>query len=469
MSPETLIPTYAVVSRHSETCPSKAKGPQYTQCGCRKRISVYDPRVQDPKKRQSYVSTKTRSRADAEIIAQNYRDTHNPDKVRAAEAEAKLKTKEEREAAQIATIEKAIARFLVFKLNNPSRRSSRRSGPTADSTMEAYRTLLGDVTATFEVKRKGNLLTWLESQNPRPTLISELTNDRIDDFRGTWAGWADLTAANAFTRLKTFFGYCEDMRWIESNPLDGRTRPSVQDGSRTAAFTNDQYQSILDKLDARAAAIREDVKNPLEAESKLADNERLRTLIELGRWGAMALEDAVCFRKSDLTGRNLRYKRAKSGKVAKPNLPEDVATRIQTVVPVNGDPNQPFRDISVVLDSDKARWSRESKQLFFDAGIKTVTTDIREREPHFHMLRDTFAVGQLELNVRDGLPSLKSIADAMGDSIPVMLKHYAPTIGKLEKAHEEGQQKIVDAQVAAMKARNGKADADVISIAGGRK
>ncbi len=146
-----------------------------------------------------------------------------------------------------------------------------------------------------------------------------------------------------------------------------------------------------------------------------------------------------------------------------------MATRIQTVVPVNGDPNQPFRDISVVLDSDKARWSRESKQLFFDAGIKTVTTDIREREPHFHMLRDTFAVGQLELNVRDGLPSLKSIADAMGDSIPVMLKHYAPTIGKLEKAHEEGQQKIVDAQVAAMKARNGKADADVISIAGGRK
>ena len=116
MSPETLIPTYAVVSRHSETCPSKAKGPQYTQCGCRKRISVYDPRVQDPKKRQSYVSTKTRSRADAEIIAQNYRDTHNPDKVRAAEAEAKLKERKSGKPPRSPPSGRPSARFLVFKL-----------------------------------------------------------------------------------------------------------------------------------------------------------------------------------------------------------------------------------------------------------------------------------------------------------------------------------------------------------------
>ena len=86
------------------------------------------------------------------------------------------------------------------------------------------------------------------------------------------------------------------------------------------------------------------------------------------------------------------------------------------------------------------------------------------------MLRDSFAVGQLELNVRTGLPSLKSIADAMGDSIAVMLKHYAPVIDKLEKAHEEGQQKIVDAQVAAMKAeRERQNGAGVVSIAEGRK
>ncbi len=466
---EMPAPTYTVISRHRADCPKKAAGRSENSCNCRKHISVYDPDKALRGVVQFTIKTKTSDRHEAERIAQAYRDRHDPDKVRAAEAEAKVKALQTEKELRTATIEKAIAKFLVFKLNNPSRRSTRRSGPTAENTMEAYRTLLGDVNPAFEVKRKGNLLKWLEKQNPRPTLISELTNDRMDDFRGTWTSWADLTAANAFTRLKTFFGYCKDMKWIESNPLNGRTRPSVQDGSRTAAFTDEQYQAILDKLDERAEAIRKQVKG-LEAEKQLADNERLRTLIELGRWGAMALEDAVCFRKSDLTGRNLRYKRAKSGKTAKPNLPEDVATRIQTVVPVNGDPNQPFRDISVVLDSDKGYWSREAKQLFFDAGINSVTTDIRQREPHFHMLRDTFAVGQLELNTRTGLPSLKSIADAMGDSVVVMLKHYAPMIDKLEKAHEEGQQTIVDAQVAAMKKQHGEnGKAGVVNIAEGRK
>jgi len=69
------------------------------------------------------------------------------------------------------------------------------------------------------------------------------------------------------------------------------------------------------------------------------------------------------------------------------------------------------------------------------------------------MLRDTFAVGQLERHIRDGKPSLKSIADAMGDSVPVMLKHYTPMIDKLEKGHAEEQRKVVAAQVAEMERR----------------
>jgi hypothetical protein len=176
VSPDTanLIPTYTVISRHSATCQHKSKGRDYIHCGCRKHIAVYDPRVTDPKKRQSLIPTKTRAWQDAEQIAQTYRDKHDPDKLARAEAEAKLKAKLAEEEAQTATIEKAVAKFLTFKRNNPSRRSSRRSGPTADSTMEAYRILLGDLDPTnFKVKRQGHLFTWLEKQTPRPFLISE--------------------------------------------------------------------------------------------------------------------------------------------------------------------------------------------------------------------------------------------------------------------------------------------------------
>jgi integrase len=480
---DMVTPTYTPISRHSAECQRKnaktieREGRSFIKCGCRKLVAVYDPSgvLQQRSKSgriltQFNLKTRTREWEDAERIAQTYRDRHDPDKARAAKAEAELKAFHAAKEAQIATIEKAVAKFLVFKKNNPSRRSTRRSGPTADKTMEAYYILLGEVELTLAIKREGHLFRWLNKQSPRPRLISELTKDAMDDFRASWNFPSDLTSANSFTRLKTFFAYCKDMQWIDSNPLEGRTRPSVQDGSRTAAFTDDQYRAIVKTIANRATEI-ENAKLPeLEAQKKLADNARLLALIELGRWGGMALEDAVEFKMDTLNGDALVYRRVKSGKPAKPVLPPQVADRIRAVVPINGDPNQPFRDIKVKIASDKGFWSRESKELFAEAGINKVKTDIRMRDPHFHMLRDTFAVGQLEQNIRTGKPSLKSIADAMGDSVPVMLKHYAPIIDKLEKAHEEEQRKVVATQVAEMQKRDDEqGEPKIVNIAGGRK
>ena len=159
MTPETLalnlIPTYTVFSRHSANCPDANKGEEHVRCSCRKWLRVYDPRKPDPRKRQEKWSLKTRDAAEAERIAQGYRDKHDPNKVRAAEAEAKLEAHLNRQRAQstAATVEEAVARFLVFKKDNPSRRSSRIAGRTADSTMEGYKHLLGNVDAKFEVAR----------------------------------------------------------------------------------------------------------------------------------------------------------------------------------------------------------------------------------------------------------------------------------------------------------------------------
>src|SRR3989442_1398907 len=115
MVPENvLIPTYTVVSRHSAKCPYKAEGRSCVKCGCRKHIAVYDP-SKDLKARQSIIRTRTRSWQDAERIAQAYRDRHDPDKVRAAEAEAKLKALQAEKETQTATIEKAVGMFLMAK------------------------------------------------------------------------------------------------------------------------------------------------------------------------------------------------------------------------------------------------------------------------------------------------------------------------------------------------------------------
>lgn len=468
-----LVPTYTVISRHSADCPDRKKGISHTDCSCKKWIRVYDPRIANAKMRQtrfldpngdsypknsghkghSPFPARTRSAAEAEELARKYRNLHDPTLRSLAEKELEIKKLKQEQQGATATIERAVAMFSVFKKDNPDRRSSSVSGRTSEETMKNYRALLGDVDpVNFEVRSKGRLFEWLEKQQPRPILISDLTPTVIDAFRGTW-DFMDSTMGAVFTRLKTFFEYCKDRgHWIKSNPLDGIARPTAQEGSRTTAFTDEQYKTILNTLTIREKNLRSagNQRDALRAEKKINDNQRLWALIELMRWSGTALHDAVNFRLSSLAGDELRYRRQKTGRLAKPILPPHVVTMLKSVVPINGDPDQPFRDINVTIGSDKGYWSNHIVDLLTEAGITTVKTDIRERNAHSHMFRDTFAVGLIERHIRDGKPSLKTIADALGDSIPVMLKHYAPVIDKLDRAHAEELRKVVATQVAEM-------------------
>src|SRR5205085_11021016 len=123
---DNVIPTYTIFSRHSATCSNKSEG-SHLRCNCKKWVRVYDPRIEDPKQRQTHFldqngqmkrspfPAKTRSAADAEKIRQAFEDSHDPDKRRAAAAEAKLKALQAEKESQTVTIEQAIARFLIAK------------------------------------------------------------------------------------------------------------------------------------------------------------------------------------------------------------------------------------------------------------------------------------------------------------------------------------------------------------------
>jgi integrase len=444
MTPDPTI-TYTVISRHSEKdCSKKRKSPETGEwklpprtevgCNCLKSIAVYDStKRQHPKGLiQFRIKTKTRLFSEAELIAQTYRDKLDPTKRALAEAEAKLKAQKAEKESQSATIEKAVSAFLIWKFDNPSRRSSKLSGKTSDSAMTGYRTLLGYV-ENGEVLRKGHLFTWLEKQRPRPVLISDLTPVLVDAFKASWK-MNDLTKNKNFTRLNAFFDYCVKRgKWIKENPLGDLKPPSVKDGERTTAFSSEQYQSILDTLGKREQS---------------ADNKRLLTLVELMRWSGMAIHDAVNFHRSTLVGNELRYRRQKTNVLAKPNLIPDVVELLRTVVAVNGNPDQPFRNISREIDSDKDYWRLQINQLFADAGLKTVKTDMGELPTKPHMLRHTFATDQLKTQYDLGQVNLQTIADAMGDSIQTFTKTYKHWIDELEQAHKRAQNMIVEAQQA---------------------
>ena len=464
MSPDTisLIPTYKVISRHSANCPHKNEGREYVHCNCRKHISVYDPRIEDPKKRQDTIKTKTRSWTDAEQIAQAYRDQHNPDKKARAEAEAKLQALKAEKESQTVTIEQAVARFLA----------SKKAERISDKRIERYLPLLGDVdsqTFKFKKNRRGNegrLSEWLKTVNPRPVYISDLTPNLIESFRNTWDFESDLTDFGTFGDLKRFFNYCVGKQWIKNHPMVGMKPPKVKRGSRTTAFSEQQYDSIIATIKRRYPA---EIKK-LEDQKQHDDTHRLLAFVELMRWGGLALGDAVRFKLDSMKNNGeVTYYRNKTKRRAQPTLVPHAVHLLKTTVPIDGDLNQPFYDRTIADDTNPNYWSAELKKVFAEAGIESVKTDIRDREPHSHMLRDTFAINQLRTQYELGQVNHQAIADALGDTVAIFLKHYAPWIAEFEQAHKEAQRKIIEAQAAKLAQKQANQDSKVKNIAEGRK
>ena len=404
-----------------------------------------------------------------------YRDQHDPDKARAAAAEAKIKAMQAKAESQNVTIEKAVSMFIAAKLKEG----------ISPKRIERYLPLLGDVdpqTLTFKTNRRGNkgrLATWLDTLNPRPVYISDLTPVLVEEFRNTWDFDSDLTDFGSFGDLKRFLQYCVDRGWssliISRRQMAGINAPRVKAGSRTTAFSPEQYDAIVAAVKSRFPRGWETGEfESLDAKKQYEDAHRLLAFIELMRWGGLALGDAVFFSLNTMseTG-HVKYRRrkmrGKTTRFAQPRLLPEVVNLLNTTVPIDGLKDQPFYDKNLAEDTNTNYWSTWVKGIFEAAGIETVKTDIRDREPHSHMLRDTFAVAQLRTQYELGLVNHKAIADALGDTVAVFLKHYAPFVAELEEAHKTAQDQIINAQAADRAKRQTDQNKKVTSIAEGRK
>ena len=467
VSDNPLVPTYTVVSRHSDRCPHRSKGRSYVDCDCFKFISIYDPRETDPKLRQpNPIKAKTRIAAEAERLRQALQDRHNPHIVARQEAEAMIRKLQEKTHSHV-TIEKAVGMFL----------QSKRNEGVSPKRIERYLPLLGNVDPnTFEVIRtrrsnEGRLFAWIKTQTPQPKYISDLTPELVEQFRNSWDFPSDNTDYGSFGDLKRFFDYCVSKKWIE-HPMQGMKAPRRKKGSRTTAFSDAQYDAILVAIKSRFPKTTDTLKNKQQYE----DAHRLLAFVELQRWSGMALSDAVTFKLSSMKddGR-IRYNRRKTGQLARPTVLPHVVQLLKDTVPVDGLFDLPFLDKTVEFDSNTGRWTRELKDIFKAAGIESVELPQggayrQERAPHDHMMRDSFAVGQLRTQYALKQVNLKAIADALGDTMKVFLEHYAPFIAELEEAHDAAQQDIVKAQQAVREEKERAANGEkVVNIAEGRK
>jgi integrase len=303
------------------------------------------------------------------------------------------------------------------------------------------RSLFGHVSPeTKALTANGHLFNWLDRLpvHERPTFIADFTPAHLTAWRATWKFGSDLTAANRWTMVKSFFLFCERQGWIQDTPARKLKSLDVVQGSRTAIFTDEQYDAILDAVP---------LSNPenVPEVTRKGWHQRLTTFIELLRWSGMAIVDGVLWRPELVDDEGvLRYRRKKSGVLATVPLPAHVVAMLRDI-PLERDSvgtHQPFRSKDTDLASDTATWSRRLGAVFALAGIKEVKNERgRARKPHVHMLRDTFAVWHLRHGSR-----LHVVSKMLGHAKTATTERaYLPWVKELEQAHIAEARRTLDA------------------------
>jgi site-specific recombinase XerD len=144
------------------------------------------------------------------------------------------------------------------------------------------------------------LLPWCDTHGVR--LLKSLDVDALRRFRATWPD-APITAARNLERLRNFFGFCQDARWIDSNPAKAVKPPKVTQAP-TLPFEPAEFDTLLTTCDSF----------PIKGIYGEGNRHRLKAILLLLRHSGLRIRDAATLQRS-------RVKNGKLSPPCRPSLP----------------------------------------------------------------------------------------------------------------------------------------------------
>lgn len=224
--------------------------------------------------------------------------------------------------------------------------------------------------------------------------ITELDVAQVRHFRASWPDH-NLSALKKLERLRAFFKFCVNNKWIPENPArkEQLKNPKVEQPP-TLPLSRDEVASIIAACDVypdRANAV------------------RLRALVLLLRYSGLRIRDAVTLKSNRIHDGKLFLYTAKTGIAVWCPLPPFVMLALQTI-PIAG--AYFFWTGESKPKSCVGDWQRSLRRLFGLAGVP---------DAHAHRFRDTFSVELLQA----GVP-LERVSMLLGHrSVKVTEKHYS--------------------------------------------
>lgn len=229
--------------------------------------------------------------------------------------------------------------------------------------------------------------------------LKQLDLMALRDFRLEWKD-GPLSSGKKLERLRAFFRFAQESKWVEDNPTSKLKTPKVSQ-QPTLPFTYEEMVRILAALVPFCDQTASGGKNSAR---------RLRALVLVLRYSGMRIGDAVQLTSDKLNGNKLFLYTQKTGVPVYTVLPDFVVQALDIIPRVT--PKHFFWDGLGTLDGVVGSWQKRLRKLFQLAKVT---------DGHGHRFRDTFAAELLLA----GVP-IERVAILLGHhSVRVTEKYYS--------------------------------------------
>lgn len=257
------------------------------------------------------------------------------------------------------------------------------------SSLKKYQRLLDELLAYAKCRNVGSL--------------ERITVDFLRQFRESMEH-AHITQQKKIEYLRAFLGFAVDSGWIQKNPAKAVKLARVSH-KPTLPFSAEELRKLLEACD-----------------SFKGNGARLHALILLLRHSGLRIGDAVALERSRIQDGRLFLYTAKTGTPVRCPLPRHVV-----------------KELNALPGDRYFFWNGKSKLQTALGGLYRAFIALALRakvgDPHFHRLRNAFAVSLLEKGV-----AVEQVAMLLGNTPAIVLKHYRPWMrslqANLEKAVE---------------------------------
>jgi integrase len=255
------------------------------------------------------------------------------------------------------------------------------------------------------------LVPWAASEGYR--LLRQLDVSECRDFRASWPD-APLSASKKLERLRTFFKFCMESGWLDTNPAKRLAMPKVP-RTPTLPFTAEEMDAIMRACETY----------PIKGIYGKRNRQRITAFVLVLRYTGLRIGDVVTLARSAVQDGGIFLYTQKTGTHVRVPVPPFVLNALAAVPHVG---MRFFWSGRGKLKSCVTDWQRTLQRMFELAGVAG---------GHAHRFRDTFAVELLLAGV-----AIEDVAILLGHSSKdITEKHYAPWVAARQARLESAVQK----------------------------